>query len=294
VYEQYWEYCSKENRTERTKINYARTALRFTLFLQERGKKFYCDIDTSDVDDFVALQQGYTKNTVKAKFITLRIFLRYLHDEGHVGKDFSYRIPRVRIYAKGHIPATLSGEQTERLITSFDRGNPIGKRDYAIVLLALELGLRSCDISNLQFSNIDWVQKRVRIIQEKTSKVLELPLPNNVSNAIIEYLKHGRPKSKVPFIFVQHNAPYGQYRELWNVMQRALYAAGIRLEEESTKGLHVLRHTLGTNLLKKGVPLSSIAEIFGQRSVITTEIYLHTDTDGLRKCALDPEVLSDG
>ena len=127
-----------------------------------------------------------------------------------------------------------------------------------------------------------------------TQKALELPMPISVTNAIIEYMKHGRPKSKVPFVFVQHVAPYGQYNELWNVMQRALRSTGIYLEEESSKGLHILRHTLGTNLLKNGVPPSTIAEIFGQRNITTTEIYLHTDTDGLRKCAIDPEVLVNG
>jgi integrase len=294
VYEQYRKSCDKEGRTERTKVIYARTALQFTLLLEERGVNRYGEITADDVNAFVALQQGYTKHTVKAKFQTLKIFLRYLHEEGYVDNDFNDCVPRVRIYAKGHIPSTLTAEQTEQLITSFDRANPIGKRDYAIVLLALELGLRSSDISNLQFDDIDWTRKRIRIVQKKTKKALELPLPRSVSNAIVEYMRHGRPNSKVPFVFVRHIAPYGQYHELWNVMQRALSISGIKIPDESTKGLHILRHTLGSNLLKKGVPLPTITEILGQRSVITTEIYLHTDTEGLRQCALDAEVLVNG
>lgn len=295
VYEQYREYCSTKGRIEETGAVYARTAMQFTLLLEERGLKGYAEIGEPDVDTFVMLQEGYTKHTVKAKFRTLKTFLRYLHDEGHVAKDFSPRIPHVRTYAKGRIPTTLSNEQTKQLISSFDRGNPLGKRDYAILLVALELGLRGSDISNLRFENIDWVQRCIRIVQDKTQNVLELPMSNRVSNAIIEYLRHGRPKSKASFVFVKHIAPYDQYGDMSKVMRKALSAAGIRMEEGSSNGLHILRHTLGTNLLKNGFSLHRIAEILGQRNIITTEIYAHTDIDGLRKCAIDPEeVLGNG
>jgi site-specific recombinase XerD len=294
TFEKYRKHCDVDNRNKHTKTQYMTTAGQFTQHLLKRDVANYGAVTVADVDDFIVLQQGYTKHTVKMKFRILKAFLCFLYNEGHIIEDFSDRIPRVRTYTKGRIPATLSIEQAEQIMKSFDRGNPIGKRDYAVMIFALELGIRSCDIKNLRFDDIDWVQKCIKIIQDKTNKTLELPMPNNVSNAVIEYLKHGRPESKSSFVFIKHKAPYNQGIDTWKIMRQALSSAGIRIEDESTKGLHLLRHTLGTNLLKNGVPLSTIAEILGHRNVTTTEIYVHTDTDGLRKCALDTEVFDNG
>ncbi|WP_304433336.1 site-specific integrase, partial [Acutalibacter muris] len=271
-----------------------RTAENFLDFVEGCGVTDCRNITSEMVDKFIVLQQCYTKHTVKMKLRTAKVFFRYLFEEGYVDTDFSYRVPNVTIFRKGHIPTTLTSEQCEKLLNGIDRGNPIGLRDYAIILLALTLGLRDSDIRELRFDNFDWTNKKVSIVQEKTNHTLDLPLPDHVIAAIAAYLKNGRPQVKSPYIFLQHKAPYRQMQGLYDVMGRALASAGISLGRDKSKGLHVLRHSLASNLLEQGVPLSTISEILGQRDYRSTDIYLHTDIVGLRKCALDPEVLGNG
>ena len=226
--------------------------------------------------------------------MALKRFLKFLLEKKYIQQDFQDYVPSVKLYSKTKVPSTLTIEQKEKLLQCIDRGNPTGKRDYAILLLASELELRTSDIRNLCFENLDWRQGKITLFQQKTGNSLELPLPCHISNAIIDYLKHGRPHVSEPYIFLKHRAPYHQYRDMYNVIKKALTTAQIPLEQDIHKGLHLLRHTLATNLLSKGIALSTIAEILGQRNITSTEIYLHTDIEKLRKCALDPEELING
>lgn len=294
IYSNYRTHCSVGDRSKESIAQYTRTAENFLDFIEGCGITDCGNITGEMIDRFVVLQQCYTKHTVKMKLRTAKSLFRYLFEEGHVETDFSYRVPNVTIFQKGHIPTTLTDKQCERLLNGIDRGNPIGLRDYAIILLAITLGLRDSDIRKLRFDNFDWKNKKVSIVQEKTERTLDLPLTDSVINAIATYLKNGRPQVKSPYIFLQHRAPYQQMRALYNVMSRALAAAGISLDRDKSKGLHILRHSLASNLLEQGVPLSTISEILGQRDYRSTDIYLHTNIEGLRKCALDPEVLGNG
>ena len=294
IYSGYRIHCSVGDRSKESIAQYMRAAENFLDFVEGCGVTDCGSITSEMVDRFIVLQQCYTKHTVKMKLRTAKVFFRYLFEEGYVDTDFSYRVPNVTIFRKGHIPTTLTNEQCERLLNGIDRGNPIGLRDYAIILLAITLGLRDSDIRELRFDNFDWTNKKVSIVQEKTERTLELPLTDQVINAIAAYLKNGRPHVKSPYVFLQHKAPYQQMRALYDVMSRALTAAGISLDRDKSKGLHILRHSLASNLLEQGVPLSTISEILGQRDYRSTDIYLHTDIEGLRKCALDPEVLGNG
>jgi site-specific recombinase XerD len=294
IYSSYRANRSGYGRSKESIAQYMRTAENFLDFVEGCGVTDCRNITSEMVDKFIVLQQCYTKHTVKMKLRTAKVFFRYLFEEGYVDTDFSYRVPNVTIFRKGHIPTTLTSEQCEKLLNGIDRGNPIGLRDYAIILLALTLGLRDSDIRELRFDNFDWTNKKVSIVQEKTNHTLDLPLPDHVIAAIAAYLKNGRPQVKSPYIFLQHKAPYRQMQGLYDVMGRALASAGISLGRDKSKGLHVLRHSLASNLLEQGVPLSTISEILGQRDYRSTDIYLHTDIVGLRKCALDPEVLGNG
>lgn len=290
LYKGYLADRSAGGHSEGSIAQYMRTARNFLDFLEGQGITSCNSITNEAVDKFIVLQQCYTKHTVKMKLRTAKSFFRYLFEAGHAKTDFSYRVPGVRIYQKGHIPATLTDEQCTRLLNSIDRHNPLGLRDYAIILLAATLGLRDSDIRGLRFDNFDWANKRLSIIQEKTGRTLDLPLPASVMNAIAAYLKNGRPQVKSPYVFLQHKAPYQQMHGLYGVMRHALESAGISLGRDKSKGLHILRHSLASSLLSQGVPLSTISEILGQRDYRSTEIYLHTDIEGLRKCALNTEV----
>jgi integrase len=169
-----------------------------------------------------------------------------------------------------------------------DRSNPIGKRDYAIILLIARLGLRSGDVVNLKFENINWEENRISITQQKTGRPLTLPLLEDVGLAIIDYLKFGRPKCEYQNIFVIHKPPEtpctvgGMYTLVSNRISRA----GLH-KNKKKRGPHALRHSLASRLLEENIPLPIISEILGHASSNTTATYLSIDINKLRQCALE-------
>lgn len=178
------------------------------------------------------------------------------------------------------------------MLDVIDRGNPAGKRDYAIILLVARLGLRTLDIKHLKLDNLKWSDNRIELIQSKTSGVLSLPLLPDVGWAIIDYLKNGRPKVECPYVFLRHLAPLEPFSDqdrLHQIVVKYMRLAKIPISPQKKKGMHSLRHTLASRLLEKNTPLSVISDILGHVSSDSTAVYLKVNVDMLRECALNPE-----
>jgi integrase len=167
-------------------------------------------------------------------------------------------------------------------------GNPCGIRDYAIILLLARLGLRSSDVANLRFSNIDWENDMICLTQVKTGNPLKLPLLSDVGEAIINYLKNARPKSDSDHVFIRIKPPYTEFNPgaVGALVHERLVKAGIRLEGRKS-GSHALRHSLAKRLLEHEIPLPVISEILGHASTETTMTYLRIDINELKRCALE-------
>jgi site-specific recombinase XerD len=178
------------------------------------------------------------------------------------------------------------------LLECIDRGNPAGKRDYAILLLVARLGIRVSDIKSLKLSDLDWQSKTIQVKQSKTNNKVIYPILNDVGWAIIDYLKNARPITDSPFVFIRMSAPYeafGKDANLYHIISKYTRLAGITIPRGKKHGLHSLRHTLASTLLEQGTPLPIISEILGHFNSKSTGGYLHTGIEGLRTCALDPE-----
>jgi len=174
-----------------------------------------------------------------------------------------------------------------------DRADHRGKRDYAMILIASRLGLRSSDICQLKFSELDWKQNRILLKQKKTGAQIELPLLSDVGESIIDYLRYGRPQSELPFVFLKHVPPYDCVTgaAFINAIKAGMRRAGIKHEGSHKHGPHALRHSLATILLEQNTPLPVITGILGHKNPETTKIYLSIDLTSLRKCALNvPEI----
>ena len=289
IQKRYIKYCSIDNHSERCVKNYLRISCEFLSYLEDNNHTDFSDIDDAIIDRFILSLECYTKHTVKLKLRSFKVFLRYLYDENYIDTDYSYRVPKVTIYQKGHIPSTLSKKECKRLLENIDLKNPVGMRDFAVILTAMELGLRESDICNLTVDNFDWDEKRLTLIQEKTLKPASFPISDELINAIGNYMKNGRPKVKSPYIFLTHRFPYKKLSGMYDTMRRALEAAGIKRSKEQSGGMHLLRHTFASNLLENGVCLSTISELLGHRDYRSTEVYLHTDIESLRRCTLELE-----
>ena len=172
---------------------------------------------------------------------------------------------------------------------TIDKGNPSGKRDYAIVLLASMLGMRAVDIRKMTFHNIDWDRHRIDIIQSKSKRVVTYPLLSSIGWAIIDYIKHGRPKCGCQEIFVTHTPPYRPFAaaaSLDGMLLRYLKLAHIHVPHDKKYGIHSLRHTYATSLMEKHYPVEDIAQLMGHVNSKTTAIYLKSSIGLLSECAL--------
>lgn len=221
--------------------------------------------------------------------VVTKLFLKYLCAENVLlvnQEKYWMSLLKPRSINQPKVPSVYSDEEIERLIKAIDRANPRGKRDYAMVLLAARFGLRRSDIMGLRYCNIDWANNRIVLFQQKTGKKTELPLSEEIGNAIIEYLKFGRPKVNEPYIFLTAGAPYGKLTNINNTIVTHMRLANIGFDERR-RGPHALRHSLASNLLGLNEPLPIISEILGHAKTTSTMYYLRVDFKQLKLCALD-------
>jgi integrase/recombinase XerD len=215
-----------------------------------------------------------------------------LQDMNIIKTDLAASLPHVRILRNAFIPHAWKTDDVRKLLASIDRNSTKGKRDYAILLMIVHLGLRVSDIRNMRLSDLNWDRKTITLSVRKTGQALELPLLDDIGWAIIDYLKNGRPQTACNRLFVRHRAPFdsfGENQSFYSELHRYMQVAGITPPTGVHCGLHSLRSTLARNMLEAKTPLPVISEVLGHTNINTTSIYLKIDLDGLRKCALDPE-----
>lgn len=218
----------------------------------------------------------------------LRCFFKYLYERHALPTDYSRIIAKDNYKNQPKLPSTFTDKEITDLLRSVDRGNPRGKRDYAILLLATKLGLRASDICELTFDNIIWERNAIELTQHKTQKALELPLLPEVGNAIVDYLKYGRPVTDDKHCFIHVNGPYERLHtsDLGNLVRKYMTLSKINYSNRK-HGPHSLRHSFASALLKEKVPLPIISEALGHSSMDSTMEYLRIDIDKLKKCALE-------
>lgn len=261
---------------------------RFLNYCIEKGICSINDIDLAVIIRFIA-ELDYKKLPVVTVISILRGFLKYIFEQKILATDYSNKIPKYKTVIQPKLPSTFSKEEIEKLISSVERASSIGKRNYAIIILAARLGLRASDISRLKFENLHWNTCTIEIQQFKTGKELVLPLLPDVGNAIIDYLKYGRAKSEEPYVFLSIRPPCGHFASsniVTHVVQRAIRKAGIDINGRRF-GPHSLRHSLGFRMLEQSTILPVISEVLGHERTESTKYYLRIDLKSMRQCMLD-------
>ncbi len=269
---------------------YGTLAGEFVAFAGNRGGLARCDAGT--VEAFVATLAGYQVKTVEQKLCAVRSFLRFASAGGLVDAAVLDAVPAVRSSRQVRVPSVWDPGDVARILDAVDRGNPCGKRDYAIILLVTRLGLRGVDVKRLEFADFDWPGNRLSVVQAKTGRGVQLPLLKEVGWAVIDYIRHGRPVCDCPQVFLRHHAPIGPFSEqdhLHQILVKHARAAHVAVSEKRRHGMHSLRHTLATRLMEDGTPIEQIADILGHQSVQSTGVYLKSSLGLLARCALDPD-----
>lgn len=264
---------------------------RFSDYLHNCGVKDIRELDHNVVLGFTKTFTNYSPSVIHNTLCALRTFFHYLFEEGFVKEDFAYIVPRDSYRSRTKVPSAYPKEDVDKLLKSIDRGNPKGKRDYAIILLAARLGLRAQDICDLAFENLSWDTSTLEIIQGKTEKPVTLPLLEDVGLAIIDYLKYARPDcTTTNAIFLRLIPPIGKLEAptLHSIVTHHMRRAGIKIEDGKRHGPHALRHSLASAMLEEQTPLPVISEILGHSNTASTSVYLKIDVHQLRSCSLTP------
>jgi len=293
---EYMEYLHKCYLSEMTVKTKAPHLKRFSCYLNEMQVSEFQRMTHEHISGFAATLGGYHPKTYSSFMVTIRRFLRYLFQNNIIEKDLSLCVPSVTVWRNTDIPTTWSSDEIEKLIASIDRSTKTGKRDYAAIMLAVRLGIRAGDIRDLKLGDIHWEKAEICFTQSKTNKPVSLPLDNETGWAVIDYLQHARPKSEYNNVFIRLRAPYVPYGPkytFYDVINKYFIASDITIPKEKKHGIHSLRHSLASALLEAHTPLPTISAILGHSDYSSTMTYLKTDVNGLRQCALDPEVLCD-
>ena len=229
------------------------------------------------------LREAGTVTAGSAQFfvVALRSFLRYGYLTGLIHTDLSGASLPVTGRRRSVLPHGISPADAKALLGSCDRRTAVGRRDYAVILILLRLGLRACEVAALRLPDIDWRAGRITV-HGKGLRVDQLPLPVDVGEAIAAYLRHARPRTDRREVFLRVTAPRtGLDRGgVSLIVRRACVRAGL-----APCGSHRLRHSLACDMVRAGVPLQEIGQVLRHRDATSTSIYARVDIDQLRTIA---------
>jgi len=256
---------------------------RLTSFLNslyEKGVMGLADLGVEDI--YTALSQLSNDGHLSS---TLRSFMRFAYDRKHLDIDYAAIIPRVR--RKQALPTTYSRAEADMLLDSVDTTTPLGKRDYAILLTALRLGIRSSDIANLKLGDVDFCGGLISFVQIKTKVPHKLALLPELDVALKSYINNARPSSKYDNVFLAYKAPHMPLAPtgIYEIVSKRFINSGVDTDGRK-RGAHSLCTTLASHLVEDYVPFDVVRRILGQESPESTKKYVLFQTEMLRMCAV--------
>lgn len=243
-----------------------------------------------DVDDFLAWRMPTLRRASRySESVSLRSFLRYLYFAKVLQRDLSTALRGPIIYKYDEIPRAFTEPQIKAMLSVTRRDHTSkGQRDYAILLMLATYGLRAGEVVGLRLKDIDWRGERLHVCRSKTRTESTLPLVVPVGQALLKYLKDGRPKTEFRQVFLRSRAPI---KPLSNVSSLNVII-GTRMKEAGVQvdgrhGSHAFRFARALSLLRASVSLKAIGDLLGHRRAASTEVYLRLQTEDLRAIGLD-------
>lgn len=272
---------------EPTVAGYCAAIRRFLLEVSADGGRDFNKLTAAEINQFVIKETTRLgRKACQLSTTSIRSFLRFLLMTGKLDRDLTSAVPTVAGWRTSELPHYLEPGDVRKLLATCDRKTDNGKRNYAILLLLARLGLRAGEVSRLELSDIDWNASEIRI-NGKHGRVDRLPLPQDVGKAVVEYLKCRHAESSSKRLFLHANAPYMGLEatppnSVSSIVRRGLKRAHLNPPH---KGAHILRHSLATRMLGRGVSIFQIGQVLRHATIQTTEIYAKVDLTSLRKIA---------
>lgn len=270
-------------------INQKRIAITQLMnYLGDNGVYSFSDCIQRYITNHIDQISNLTHSTISGRLFIFRHFFNHLYQEGITNYSGNELFPVIFTNKRERILSFYSVEEVKRVISEIDRKKISGKRDLAIILLASELGMRSSDIRRLTMSDLHWERNTIEFIQYKTKIFLQLPLPENVRYALIDYIKNARPTCACTNVFVGTRNGYTQFSNtcIHSFVSKYFKKARIDISERK-HGPHALRHSLASNLMHNNTPMHVIKDVLGHTNLNTTRIYLNIDLDTLKQISLE-------
>lgn len=278
------DWLKQQYRSVWTIIRYISDARQILYYVEDSGISSLSELNSSIVSDFLlelSNRRAHPGNTIWG----LKAFFQYLMSESLIDSSV---LKALDLKSPCHTKVYLGFSESEcqAIFDAVDRTTATGKRDYAMMLLAKDTGLRSEDIRKLMLHDIDWHNSEISVVQSKTQKPLVLYLTDRVGNAIAEYILNGRPESEAREVFLKAKRPFTRIINRPGIVQKYVKLSGIQLNEHVKLGFHAFRRKLGTALLDAEVPLPTAGEMLGQVSLNSMKPYIAVDIDHLKLCAM--------
>ncbi len=273
--------------TPKSIVRHLPTIRRFLHEVCPAGDGDLCKISQEEVIRYIERHaQDWSPDTGKAMCSSLRTFLRYLHHHGLNPRALADCVPSIRRWKLATLPTFLTAAQVQRALDGCERGTPMGRRDYAILMMLAKLGLRAGEVATLTLDDIDWRTGEI-LVRAKGRQRARMPIPPDVGAAIVAYLRNGRPTSSCRQLFIRTLAPHVGFASgcaITMIAKMALDRVGIG--GCAHRGAHIFRHSLATELLRSGATLTQIGQLLRHKSHDTTRIYAKVDIEALRTLSL--------
>ncbi len=283
----FFDYLVEERGLRPASVDAYRHHLRpFEAYLQRIGVTSVGELSPVILSAFIVERAGagLAKSTVSGCAGALRVFLRYAHRQGILAADLSATVGWPQVYRLSDIPRSISWDQVNRVLAGVDRRTVAGRRDYAILLLLVTYGLRGREVAALTVDDIDWKRERLAIPERKAGHSTAFPLSAVVGEALLDYLRHGRPATtdrQVFFRAVAPRRPIGP-AAVSSLARFYLLKAGVDVPRP---GSHTLRHSAVQRLVDANFDLKTIGDFVGHRSARSTEVYAKVAVEALREVA---------
>ena len=277
-------------RDPNTSYDYSWAIRRYLNYLHSIGVFDISRIQTTDITSFIlSCRKEVTRGSLRNILSYIRLFHEFLRDTGRLDIPFE-GLFTVSVIREEKIQQPLTTEELNLILNQIDLTREKGKRNYAIILLGAELGLRAADIINLKLRDVDWAHKELCVRQQKTGALLKLPLTERTDAALRDYILNGRRKTDCEFLFLKLRPPYEQIADAVSIgcmFREYQKIAGIEHFAFDGMGFHSLRRRLGKELVVDGVPLTTVSQVLGHKDMETAKQYISLDSVHLRECALD-------
>lgn len=276
-------YLSVERRLVAGSVdNYVQNARRFLAYCADHGVTGLAKVKADQLSGFILSERARRPSGSARHAVTpLRALLRFGQLRGLTSADLARAVPRAANRRDAGLPRALPLRDVMRLLTSCDRRTRRGRRDHAMLLMLSRLGLRAGELAALRLDDVDWHAAEIDI-PGKGGRRERMPLPDDVGQALVGYLRRGRPETSDRRLFVRLDAPRTGLSSgaVTAVVQTAGRRAGV-----AVTGAHQLRHTVAVELLRAGAPMSEISELLRHRRPATTAIYAKVDRRALGSLA---------